>query len=120
MAVRLICKCSIVLSFSIYVMHFLFPTPQEAFFGRDLLDTTKEKDIRSSSDSDEECASGAQVSEDKIIQLSQVRSVSNRILSLRILYFILFYFYVILFLIIIIIIINFIFIYLFYFYLFYF
>jgi len=102
-------------------MHFLFPTPQEAFFGRDLLDTTKEKDIRSSSDSDEECASGAQVSEDKIIQLSQVRSVSNRILSLRILYFILFYFYVILFLIIIIIIIiNFIFIYLFYFYLFYF
>jgi len=37
--------------------------------------------MRSSSDSDEECASGAQVSEDKIIQLSQVRSVSNRILS---------------------------------------
>ena len=59
-----------------------FP-PQEAFFGRDLLDTTKEKDMRSGSDSDEECASGAQVSEDKIIQLSQVRSVSNRILSSR-------------------------------------
>jgi hypothetical protein len=46
--------------------------PQEAFFGRDLLDTTKEKDMRSSSDSDEECASVSQVSEDKIIQLSQV------------------------------------------------
>ena len=61
---------------------FFFP-PQEAFFGRDLLDTTKEKDIRSSSDSDDECASGAQVSEDKIIQLSQVRSVSNRVLRLR-------------------------------------
>jgi len=56
-------------------MHFIFPPTQEAFFGRDLLDTTKEKDIRSSSDSDEECASGAQVSEDKIIQLSQVRSL---------------------------------------------
>jgi len=39
--------------------------------------------MRSSSDSDEECASGAQVSEDKIIQLSQVRSESNRILRLR-------------------------------------
>jgi len=80
--VCLISMCSIVLSFSIFVMHF-FPPLQEAFFGRDLLDTTKEKDIRSSSDSDEECTSGAQVSEDKIIQLSQVRSVSNRVLRLR-------------------------------------
>ena len=48
---------------------------QEAFFGRDLLDTTKEKDKGSSSDSDEERASPLQVSEDKIIQLSQVGSV---------------------------------------------
>ena len=45
---------------------------QEAFFGRDLLDTTKEKDMGSSSDSDEEQASPLQVSEDKTIQLSQV------------------------------------------------
>jgi hypothetical protein len=47
---------------------------QEAFFGRDLLDTTKEKDMGSSSDSDEERASPLQVSEDKIIHLSQVSS----------------------------------------------
>lgn len=65
----------------IIVMHFIFP--QEAFFGRDLLDTTKEKDIRSSSDSDEECASGSQVSEDKIIQLSQVGSMIYRFLSFK-------------------------------------
>jgi hypothetical protein len=57
--------------------------PQEAFFGRDLLDTTKEKDMRSSSDSDEECGSASQVSEDKIIQLSQVGSMNSRILSLK-------------------------------------
>ncbi|PSN55752.1 hypothetical protein C0J52_04798 [Blattella germanica] len=44
---------------------------QEAFFGRDLLDTTKEKDMGSSCDSDEERASPLQVSEDKLIQLSQ-------------------------------------------------
>jgi hypothetical protein len=38
------------------------------------LDTTKEKDVDSSSDSDDERASPLQVSEDKIIQLSQVGS----------------------------------------------
>lgn len=61
-----------------YHFFFLFCThifSQEAFFGRDLLDTTKEKDKGSSSDSDEERASPLQVSEDKTIQLSQVGSV---------------------------------------------
>lgn len=62
------------LSYHLFNTH-LFP--QEAFFGRDLLDTTKEKDMDSSSESDDERASPLQVSEDKIIQLSQVGSVDT-------------------------------------------
>ncbi|KAG8236510.1 hypothetical protein J437_LFUL012796, partial [Ladona fulva] len=44
---------------------------QEAFFGKELLDTTKGCDVHSSSDSDEERVSPIHVSDDKTIKLSQ-------------------------------------------------
>lgn len=53
------------------------------------MDTTKERDVDSSSDSDDERASPLQVSEDKIIQLSQVGQ--NEILALKIIVCFIFY-----------------------------